>query len=86
MKILFYIVLISTLLTILIMLINRIYFEINLAIANKKLNEELKKVTNEQVKVFSKELREILYEIIDALTEHYNELLNSDMSDFEEKR
>lgn len=86
MKILFYIVLISTLLTILIMLINRIYFEINLAIANKKLNEELKKVTNEQVKVFSKELREILYEIIDTLTEHYNELLNSDMSDFEEKR
>lgn len=86
MKILFYIVLISTLLTILIMLINRIYFEINLAIANKKLNEELKKVTNEQVKVFSKELREILYGIIDALTENYNELLNSDMSDFEEKR
>ena len=86
MKILFYIVLISTLLTILIMLINRIYFEINLAIANKKLNEELKKVTNEQVKVFSKELREILYEIIDTLTENYNELLNSDMSDFEEKR
>ena len=45
MEILLYIALILTIITIIIMLFNRIYFEINLATANRKLNKALKEAS-----------------------------------------
>lgn len=85
MKILLYIVLILTIITIIIMLFNRIYFEINLATANRKLNKALKEVTNEQVKMFTNELKNTLYIVIDALTDSYAELAEN-MDKFKEER
>lgn len=85
MKILLYIVLMLTIITIIIMLFNRIYFEISLATANRKLNKALKEATNEQVKMFTNELKNTLYIVIDALTDSYAELAEN-MDKFKEER
>lgn len=85
MKILLYIVLILTIITIVIMLFNRIYFEINLATANRKLNKALKEAIYKQVELFTFELKTILYSMIDNLTDSYAELAKN-INDSEEER
>ena len=85
MKILLHIVLILTIITIIIMLFNRIYFEINLAKANRKLNKALKEATYQQVELFTFELKTILYSMIDNLTDSYAELAEN-INNSEEER
>ena len=77
MQVILYALLIIASLVILIMLYNRLYFEIHLAKATRILNKELKRVTKEQVNEFSKELKETLYITIDAMTETYDEVAKS---------
>ena len=57
----------------LVMLYNRLYFEIHLGRATKILNEQLKLATREQVKDFTNNLQEILDVIIDDMTNTYEE-------------
>lgn len=77
MQVILYGLLVIASIVILIMLYNRLYYEINLARATKILNKELKKATRQQVKEFSKELQETLYITINAMTETYDELAKS---------
>lgn len=77
MQVILYGLLVIASIVILIMLYNRLYYEINLARATRILNKELKKATRQQVKEFSKELKETLYITINAMTETYDELAKS---------
>jgi len=58
----------------LVVIYNRLYFEINLARATKILNKQLKKATKQQVDEFSKELKEVLGLTINAMTDTYDEV------------
>ena len=58
----------------LVVIYNRLYFEINLARATKILNKQLKKATKQQVDKFSKELKEVLGLTINAMTDTYDEV------------
>lgn len=58
----------------LVVIYNRLYFEINLARATKILNKQLKKATKQQVDEFSKELKKVLGLTINAMTDTYDEV------------
>lgn len=77
MQIMLYVLLGVVTLVLLVILYNRLYYEIHLARATKILNKELKKATRQQVDEFSKELRDTLYITINAMTESYEELAKS---------
>ena len=77
MQVILYGLLVVASIVILVMLYNRLYYEIHLARATRILNKELKKATKQQVKEFSKELQETLYITINAMTETYDELAKS---------
>lgn len=74
MRIILYGLIIIIVLVLLVMLYNRLYFEIHLARATKILNRELKKTTKQQVEEFSKELQDVLNLTIDAMTDTYQEV------------
>lgn len=61
-------------LVLLVIIYNRLYFEIHLAHASRLLNRDLKKATKQIVDEFSNELRDVLQETIDAMTEGYEDL------------
>lgn len=77
MQIMLYVLLGIVTLVLLVIVYNRLYYEIHLARATRILNKELKKATRQQVKEFSKELQETLYITINAMTEGYEELAKS---------
>lgn len=77
MQIILYVLLVFAAIVILVMIYNRLYFEINLAHAMRKLNKQLKTAMKEEVEEFSKELKSTLYITIDAMTESYEELAKS---------
>ncbi len=64
-------------LVLLVVIYNRLYYEIHLARATKILNKQLKKAIKEQVNEFSKDLKETLYTTINAVTDTYDELAKS---------
>jgi len=74
MQVILYGLLIVASIVILVMLYNRLYYEINLARATKILNKELKKATKQQVKEFTNGFQEILNSIIDEMTNGYDEM------------
>lgn len=74
MQVILYGLLVVASIVILVMLYNRLYFEIHLAKATRILNKELKKAAKQQVDEFSKELKDTLNLTIDAMTETYDEL------------
>lgn len=74
MQVILYGLLVVASIVILVMLYNRLYFEIHLAKATRILNKELKKAAKQQVDEFSKELKDTLNFTIDAMTETYDEL------------
>lgn len=77
MQIILYALLGIVTLVLLVVIYNRLYFEINLARATKILNKQLKKAIKEQVNEFSKDLKETLYTTINAVTDTYDELAKS---------
>lgn len=77
MQLMLYLLLGLVTLVLLVIVYNRLYYEIHLARATHILNKELKKATRQQVKEFSKELQETLYITINAMTETYDELAKS---------
>ncbi len=85
MQIILYVLLVFAALVILVMIYNRLYFELNLAHAMRKLNKQLKTAMIEQVDDFSKELKDTLNITIDAMTESYEELAKS-LSDMRETK
>lgn len=85
MQVMLYLLLGLVTLVLLVILYNRLYYEIHLARATRILNKELKKATKQQVKEFSKELKETLYITINAMTETYDELAKS-LSDMKQTK
>ena len=85
MQIMLYLLLGLVTLVLLVIVYNRLYYEIHLARATRILNKELKKATKQQVKEFSKELEETLYITINAMTETYDELAKS-LSDMKQTK
>lgn len=77
MQVILYCLLIFVSIILLVILYNRLYFEINLAHGMKKLNKQLKSAMNEEVNAFKKELKDTLNLTIDAMTESYEELAKS---------
>lgn len=74
MQVILYGLLVASAIVILIMLYNRLYFEIHLLRATKILNKELKKATREQVREFTRGFQDILDSIIDEMTNGYDEM------------
>ena len=85
MQLMLYLLLGLVTLVLLVIVYNRLYYEIHLARATRILNKELKKATRQQVKEFSKELQETLYITINAMTETYDELAKS-LSDMKQTK
>lgn len=67
------VLLVATFILIIIMIWNRLYYEIYLGRGIKILNKQLKKATRDEVKMFTKELHSILNQVINEVTDSYEE-------------
>ena len=74
MQIMLYVLLGIVTLVLLVIVYNRLYFEIHLLRATKILNKELKKATREQVREFTRGFQDVLDSIIDEMTNGYDEM------------
>lgn len=74
MQVMLYLLLGLVTLVLLVIVYNRLYFEIHLARATHILNKELKKAAREQVKEFTNNFQEVLDDIIDEMTNGYDEI------------